>query len=456
MSRSGAKRILRRARHSPEILGPVTYPLEVGIGDPECFQFILQHDKTSTNKGKFEHLPRVIVVMTYRREARFQNLIRQIRDLMPDTVESRTHMIIAQSVDTTVDNFTAAHELIISLFRSGQSEGTSIDDGISAEPPWLGTVEHVQTPLLLNDTSFSNDLKQFGNKRNSMRNLIAGLTRALERMAKVDPFNGHQSGQRWHKQSSNILVVEDDAVLSCDTMEFLAHAGTRMATDPVLAVASLELVTRPSVLMGNLDAVWAFENANKQPTATVTLTANQRTVVKTYAWMVSHAYAREYTELLKSADQDERGGLGTVMDGCMFCESYCYDHVSEWSLSTSKRRIIYPGVPRVRQTTGMGMTYTENPVTPIYVGGYVRERDFQEKNTILGVGVMSLFKVPGISAWRQPSNPSIVRVVYAVVTKEPLVQLLGSVACLLFITLFAMRLGALKQFQKRKRFAHLE
>ena len=55
-------------------------------------------------------LPRAIVVMTYRREKRFQKLIRQLRDLLPDAAEAHTHMIVAQSVDSSVEKFTAAHE----------------------------------------------------------------------------------------------------------------------------------------------------------------------------------------------------------------------------------------------------------------------------------------------------------------------------------------------------------
>ena len=442
MGRIGAKRILRHARSS-RAANPPDH-IEVGVDFPDCSQFKTKLAAPVSVDGFV--LPRVIVVMTYRRDARFRKLIGQLRDLLPDSAEKQTHMIVAQSVDTTVNEFTAAHELILSHFVSGRAPGPGLGAaGAAMEPPWRGTVEHVKTPLLLNDTSFSNDLKKFGNKRNSMRNLIAGLARALEWV--------RAKGNRQH---GAVLVIEDDAVLSCDTMQFLAHAGARMAHDPTLAVASLELVARPSVLMGNKDSEWAFKNARHDPSGTVTLIANQRTIVKTYAWMLNGAYATEYVALLREADRDDRGGLGTIMAGCPFCEPYCYDHVSEWSLSTSRSRVIYPGVPRVRQTKGMGMTYAENPVTPIFVGGFVRAGEYHEETSAVGIGTFSLFSVPGASSWRQPANPSITRIVHAVATTEPIIRFFGIIACLIFITVMMIRVRLSQPCARRKRGSHFE
>jgi hypothetical protein len=443
MSRTGAKQILRHSKRPSDTAEP-RYHYEVGVEYPDCSQ--LRRELTVAGTG-FK-LPSVIIVMTYRREARFQKLIRQLRDLLPDAAEKQTHMIVAQSVDTTVESFTAAHASILSSFVSGQASGLGSGLGavdVTAEPAWLGSVEHVKTPLLLNDTSFSNDLKQFGNKRNSMRNLIAGLARALERM-------GVEEGQ----QHDSVLVVEDDAVLSCDTMQFLAHANAMMSTDPTLAVASLELVTRPSVLTGNKDADWAFQSARKDPSGTVTLVANQRTVVKTYAWMLTRAYAAEYTALLRDADLDDMGGLSTIMAGCPFCEPYCYDHVSEWLLSASRRRVIYPGVPRVRQTKGMGMTYAENPVTPIFIGGVVPAAAFHEETSGIRIGTVSLFSIPGASAWRRPSYPSTSRIAYAVITTEPAIRYLGAITCLVLVTVMVIRVGVFQRCTKRKRYSHFE
>ena len=48
---------------------------------------------------------------------------------------------------------------------------------------------------------------------------------------------------------------------------------------------------RPSFFVGNHDTQHFFQLDS--PSATITMAATSRTVVKTYAWMLSHSYVKE-------------------------------------------------------------------------------------------------------------------------------------------------------------------
>ena len=425
----------RSARHNRW-----SYDLEVGVGNFECLR---PQDHMSSGTIATHNFPSTIVVMTYRRQKRFENLIHQLQDLLPDHVEKQTHLIVAQSVDTSITNFSAAHEDIIHRFARGTVRSNAdLTKSNRARHNWVGTIEHIKTPLLLNDTSFSNNLKQFGNKRNSVRNLIAGLRQARDRMQ--EPPVG------------TLLVIEDDAVLSCDALQFVSRVTSKMEANPLISVGSLDFVTRPSLIVGNMDTEWAYHSARADPTSTITVAANQRTVVKTFAWVLRNEYALKYLALLDSVESDPKGGLGSVMSGCLFCEAYCYDHVAEWSLYKYGNQVMYPGVARVRQTKGKGMTYAENPVNAIYIGAPVRIDDFQDQTTSIAAGIVSMFSVPGASAWMQPKDPSISRLIYAVASGEPFIRFTGATICLLLVTCAVICGMCFRRKTDKKIPAHLE
>ena len=100
-----------------------------------------------------------------------------------------------------------------------------------------GLAQLITSKLRLLNHGFSNDLKQFGNKRNSMRNLMAGITRALEWMEKR------------YRRGCCLLwkTMQFSRATSCN----FAHAGTRMASDPLLARGQFG-THPPSVLIGNM------------------------------------------------------------------------------------------------------------------------------------------------------------------------------------------------------------
>ena len=62
---------------------------------------------------------------------------------------------------------------------------------------------------------------------------------------------------------------------------------------------------------------------------------------------------------------------------------------------------------------------------------------------------MSLFGVPGASAWRQPSNPSTIRIVYTVAARERFVRVLGGFGCFVIIAVLLIRMRLITQCKNR-------
>ena len=309
------------------------------------------------------------------------------------------HLIVTQSVDQDVPDFTNPVRTLLATFRQEHSHA-------------FKKIEHIPVPIEKEDTSFTNDLKLYGNKKNSMNNLMGGLQRAVDLIQTSAP--------------SNVMVMEDDVVLSCDALEYFSYASKRMDVDrkeirPLqehcrgrLEVASLELLTRPSFFIGNRDTHYFLnKQRDRSPSATITITANSRTVVKTYAWMLSHSYVQTYLVALRNVNPIEGSGGSRVsksgkvgvddpsgtLKGCYFCEPYCYDHVAEWTLAKGGHRVMYPSVPRVTQTEGSGMTYATNPITPIFTQ-FINEEHFNRNGlSKYGELIMNRFDLPGSSAW---------------------------------------------------------
>ena len=60
---------------------------------------------------------------------------------------------------------------------------------------------------------------------------------------------------------------------------------------------------------------------------------------------------------------------------------------------------MYPNVPRVTQTSGSGMTYARNPVTPIYQLFVPQEQFNTNGLSTMGESVIRAFDLPGSSTW---------------------------------------------------------
>ena len=89
------------------------------------------------------------------------------------------------------------------------------------------------------------------------------------------------------------------------------------------------------------------------------------------------------------ADSFDQGGF---FHNCNFCEPYCYDHVLEWMLQN--KYVLVPDIPRTTQLPGKGMTYKENPITPIYQNVVKQEMFFVSEYKYLGI---SFFPIIGTS-----------------------------------------------------------
>jgi hypothetical protein len=352
---------------------------------PNCLN--INRESSSTNALNNEvfsfpttsSLPEVLVVMTYNRIERLRLVLTSISDIMKGSPYHKPfHLIVTQSVDTTVLNFAEPVIKLLERMRNDHKHAYKM-------------IEHVQVPIEKNDKSFTNNLKLFGNKKNSMNNLIGGLKRAKYILENND--------------SSNVIIMEDDVVLSCDILEYFSFASKLMdmkGNDGTLKVASTELLFRPSFFVGNHDTSYFLTN-KKDPSSTIIMKANSRSIVKTYSWMLSSSYVNEYLfsliNVVESNDGLDDDNYSGTLHGCYYCQPYCYDHVAEWTLAKSKSRIIYPSIPRVTQTEGSGMTYSSNPLTLIYQS-YIKNEDFNSNGiSDIGNNIIFTFDLPGTSCW---------------------------------------------------------
>lgn len=380
----------------------------ISTNRPNCANIARTVDTSTTTASEppISSLPNVLVVMTYKRVNNLRLLLHSISDMMNAAPRRHTplKLIVTQSVDEEIPNFTQPVAELLQTLRTGHEAA-------------FQSIDHIEVPIQKRKDgtsgSFTNNLKMYGNKRNSMKNLLGGLRRSIEMITKAP---------------SNVMVMEDDVLLSCDLLEYFSYASKLMNLDREnrprskrtdiyrnggskrpqgpLDVASTELLMRPSFFIGNHDTNNLLNREN--PSATIRMRATSRTVVKTYAWMLSRSYVHEYAKSLNSIIHSSNGiddDAGTL-SGCYYCEAYCYDHVAEWTLSAHGRRVIYPAVPRVTQTKGSGMTYAENPVTEIYQR-FVPEENFDSSGLApVGRSIVQFFDLPGASAWSN-RGPSI-------------------------------------------------
>ena len=365
---------------------------------PNCSQIVRSTIEISQLSGT-SSLPKILVIMTYNRIENLRLVLISVSDMMFAAAPYHTplELIVTQSVDEDIPEFTKPVEQFLETLRTAKYSHA------------FKSIQHIQVPIQKKDqTSFTNDMKLYGNKKNSMNNLIHGLQIAVDKTKK--------------ETSSNIMIMEDDVILSCDVLEYFSYASSLMIdTDESsknnnnnkknnnnivhyhgnLDVASTELVSRPSFFIGNRDTDYFFKTTN--PSSTITISANSRTVVKTYAWMLSKTYANEYLHaLIRIHSSEGSDGINEptkTLNGCYYCEPYCYDHVAEWTLAKHGRKVMYPSIPRVTQTLGKGMTYSENPITPIYQLFIPAEKWNQNGLTYTGESIIKWFDLPGNSAW---------------------------------------------------------
>ena len=111
-----------------------------------------------------------MVVMTYKRVERLRLALLSVSDMMASAkLRHRPfELIVTQSVDQDIPDFTKP---VVQLLQTMRTEHAHA----------FKSIEHITVPVQKEDSSFTNNLQLYGNKRNSMQNLIGGLRRAVER-----------------------------------------------------------------------------------------------------------------------------------------------------------------------------------------------------------------------------------------------------------------------------------
>lgn len=159
-----------------------------------------------------------VVIMTYKRTASVQRLVSQLIEITP-----RHALSLCLTVSYNEHDDDHLKELV------AMTEATDIVSHFS-------TV--VVTPSLnLEVGSRSNNNTAFGNKKNSVKNMLRGLQYAYE------------AGSPW------MIMLEDDVDLSPDIMDYfrasMAWAEANVPTD-VAFVSTAYRLSRPALLVGNL------------------------------------------------------------------------------------------------------------------------------------------------------------------------------------------------------------
>ena len=374
----------------------------VGVEEPKCPGQDYGLSSGTDNSEAF-----VIVIMTYKRVGKLEKILNFLSQFGMGGSLSQNFLIdiiITQTCDMDDPDSVTAVEKLIHRVNEKVGEGRVAP---------FRSIKHVKVSLMKFDDSYSTDKKMYGNKRNSLQNLKNGLSVALAR----------------HPGAKDYFVLEDDAVVSCDVFEiikfvrakqqgwgskeqyddmessnnvggsmngekreFLSNGVTSRASDA--AMITLDILYRPSLYVGNFvedTSEYVLPSSEKRLNL---IHVNPRTVIKTFAYVLKHKTAHQYVAALDTVDTDaDSFDQGGYFFGCPFCAPYCYDHVLEWMLQN--QYIIAPDIPRTTQLAGKGMTYKENPLTPIYQK-VVRQSNFYVSN-YKHIGV-SYFPIIGTSA----------------------------------------------------------
>jgi hypothetical protein len=236
---------------------------------------------------------------------------------------------------------------------------------------------------------------------------------------------------------TEVLILEDDAVLSPDALEYFDSASRLMDLDRHLDFATSSVQFRPNLVIGHADTDLITALRGRTPESTEVLidriSGTPRTVFKTFACMGSRRGWAGLRGLLEgmaraslpvppsppqSAPVPAADAAATPpppsssvavawrsvhpeLVGCVWCNDYCYDHLVEWFLQGSP--FLAPAVARATQAAGRGMTYAENAVDAIHAGRARRSKEF-----VTGWASMALvrfFPSPGLSSMA-PMRPT--------------------------------------------------
>lgn len=494
--------------------------------------------------------PNTVLLMTHRRDAGVRAVLdhlaassaspSSLRVVVAQSAELRRRGGAADSVPSSAPHSESGDDPLsgdggsaLAWIGVGEEGGpTHPDPYVSATAAVLasyastfGRVEHVVTPYVRGDGSYSRDARAFGTKRNALVNLLTGLTAAfgpggLQRQgvpvnsswgssegaadaatasaagaaaAGAAPATGGdedvgevsdtpqlsttaadgsrdvlrrprsaasdaEEGAAVARSSppaspkpprsqpspspprrsfltvpTEVLILEDDAVLSPDALEYFDSASRLMDLDRHLDFATASVQFRPNLVIGHADTDLISALRSRTPESTEVLidriSGTPRTVFKTFAWMLSRRGWAGLRGLLEgmaraslpppppppissTADGEAHSSpsssvavawrsIHPELSGCVWCNDYCYDHLVEWFLQGSP--FLAPAVARATQAAGRGMTYAENAVDAIHAGRARRSNEF-----VTGWASMALvrfFPSPGLSSMA-PMRPT--------------------------------------------------
>jgi len=216
------------------------------------------------------------------------------------------------------------------------------------------------------DGSYSVDAQRYGTKRNSFRNMLRGLH---------EVFDGDGAAPAY------AIIMEDDVEVSEDALDFFDFSAslidaTRALPPPDrIALASTFCIPRRGHVdygyKGWLPGDWAALRSDRYRRW-----ALRDVTFKTFAWLASRkVYEAMVRDVEKSMLHMPAGSalpLHASLQGCPYCENFCYDHYLEWRWRNES--FVCPEVPRARQYViggGGGMTEQPGAATDSYHG---RER----------------------------------------------------------------------------------
>ncbi|KAL3929374.1 MAG: hypothetical protein SGPRY_001986 [Prymnesium sp.] len=226
------------------------------------------------------------------------------------------------------------------------------------------------------DGSYSVDARRYGTKRNSFRNLLHGL----------DALFLAQPALR------SAIVIEDDALLAQDALEFFEMAASVAASTQELPLPHRVVLATTICFLrdDHEDYYWwryslarkVFGGANRY----YYMGPLRSSTVKTFAWLIT-------AEVYEAMRHDVLSGPEPMLDlpadaplhhslvGCSYCENFCYDHYLEWRWRNAS--FLCPAVPRARANFSGGMTERAGLLAFKNVEGHhARQRAGVELNAI--------------------------------------------------------------------------
>ena len=298
-----------------------------------------------------------VMLMTYRRLASARDLLRAVAAQMVKSgapAAACVNAVVAHSVVNAEDQWAQAMKIIV-----------------AQESTLFASLRYVQTVHAAVDMSFSVNRTAFGSKREALRNLVGGLRAAFD--------------SEFSSPGQLVLVLEDDAVLAADAVNVFRAMETMMLEGRAdFGTAHVEF--RPSLIIGNRDITLVSQLRHTyDPLVVYEHFAAPRLVFTTRAWMVTNRIlSQKLLPVLEAMAADDAPALRATaglppramhpaLEGCTWCNDYCYDHAIEWIVQG--KLVLAPAVSRATQVAGAGMSSLTGADNTVHSGPVVAQAE---------------------------------------------------------------------------------